>query len=499
MLLTTPERYDLIFSEPSNPYRAGISSLFTREFYEAATSRLAPGGYFMQWLQAYEVDAAAIRSAYATLAGVFASVQTWQTQSGDLVLVATAQPPIIDGDAVRARLQQEPYKSAFGSVWRVSDLEGVLGHFLGGDAMARALARESGGIVNSDDQNWLEFALARSVGAGVLVDSRDLLALSRGLRADRPAVRGEVDWGSVEEQRRVARALFGPGPEPGAPRDVDARRRAEAMLRFAAGDPAGALAAWRTQPRPPRTMLEMEMAAEGAAVTGADDALALIQEVRAFQPTQADVYLANFHLVRGDTQGAAAALESAFRRYRTDPWPRPEVMGRALTLAAEVARRDAQAGPVLLEALRTPFSVDLLQHDRLKSITSLAFAIDFAGMCKEALRAFEPETPWQQNFLERRVACYQEVKDPLLPVAEAELEQFLGWAPTPLVADMPPRSDGSNELVAPAGGDQGRGVGARSPGMAMPVPDGGAAPASAATAGAPDVPAPLDPAPDAAP
>ena len=41
VLLTSRERYDVIFSEPSNPYRAGVSSLFTREFYRAAGKRLA--------------------------------------------------------------------------------------------------------------------------------------------------------------------------------------------------------------------------------------------------------------------------------------------------------------------------------------------------------------------------------------------------------------------------------------------------------------------------
>ena len=41
VLLTTPRRYDLVFSEPSNPYRAGIASLFTQEFYEAVRDRNA--------------------------------------------------------------------------------------------------------------------------------------------------------------------------------------------------------------------------------------------------------------------------------------------------------------------------------------------------------------------------------------------------------------------------------------------------------------------------
>src|SRR6202011_1649466 len=48
------DSYVLVFSEPSNPYRAGISSLFTAEFYRAVRRRLAPGGIFLQWLQSYE-------------------------------------------------------------------------------------------------------------------------------------------------------------------------------------------------------------------------------------------------------------------------------------------------------------------------------------------------------------------------------------------------------------------------------------------------------------
>src|SRR5690606_11362507 len=51
ILLTTPEKYDLVFSEPSNPYRAGVASLFTREFYAAVFARLEEGGVFVQWLQ----------------------------------------------------------------------------------------------------------------------------------------------------------------------------------------------------------------------------------------------------------------------------------------------------------------------------------------------------------------------------------------------------------------------------------------------------------------
>ncbi|HUG17658.1 MAG TPA: fused MFS/spermidine synthase, partial [Planctomycetaceae bacterium] len=55
-LLTVDKQYDLIVSEPSNPYRAGIANLYTQEFYTSAAARLTGDGLFLQWLQGYEID-----------------------------------------------------------------------------------------------------------------------------------------------------------------------------------------------------------------------------------------------------------------------------------------------------------------------------------------------------------------------------------------------------------------------------------------------------------
>ena len=50
------EAYDVIVSEPSNPWMAGIASLFTREFFEGARARLAPGGVLCQWAHTYDIS-----------------------------------------------------------------------------------------------------------------------------------------------------------------------------------------------------------------------------------------------------------------------------------------------------------------------------------------------------------------------------------------------------------------------------------------------------------
>src|SRR5262249_20713329 len=56
LLLTSNALYDVIASEPSNPFRAGIASMFTAEYYQAARRRLTADGVFAQWIQAYEID-----------------------------------------------------------------------------------------------------------------------------------------------------------------------------------------------------------------------------------------------------------------------------------------------------------------------------------------------------------------------------------------------------------------------------------------------------------
>ena len=96
VLTVSRDRYDLVFSEPSNPYRAGVASLFTREFYEAVASRLNPDGLFLQWVQAYEVDERTVSTVVATLASVFPEVEIWQVHHIDLLLVASRRPFRLD-------------------------------------------------------------------------------------------------------------------------------------------------------------------------------------------------------------------------------------------------------------------------------------------------------------------------------------------------------------------------------------------------------------------
>jgi hypothetical protein len=82
-------KYDLIMSEPSNPWVSGVSGLFTAEFYGRIRSYLSDGGVFGQWLHVYELDDALVLSVLAALHQNFSSYEVYQVAYGDLLIVAS--------------------------------------------------------------------------------------------------------------------------------------------------------------------------------------------------------------------------------------------------------------------------------------------------------------------------------------------------------------------------------------------------------------------------
>jgi spermidine synthase/Tfp pilus assembly protein PilF len=91
-LLAVRDRYDVIISEPSNPWIAGIGNLFTREYYQEALSKLAEGGVFGQWMQTYGMAPEDLRMVYRTFADVFPDVSLWAVNDSDMLLIGTARP-----------------------------------------------------------------------------------------------------------------------------------------------------------------------------------------------------------------------------------------------------------------------------------------------------------------------------------------------------------------------------------------------------------------------
>lgn len=82
-------KYDLILSEPSNPWVSGVAGLFTDEFYQRVRTYLAPGGVFGQWLHLYEIDDPLVMSVIAAVHRNFPSYEIYFTSTVDILIVAS--------------------------------------------------------------------------------------------------------------------------------------------------------------------------------------------------------------------------------------------------------------------------------------------------------------------------------------------------------------------------------------------------------------------------
>ncbi|MBX7218933.1 MAG: fused MFS/spermidine synthase [Blastocatellia bacterium] len=440
VLMTTRERYDIIFSEPSNPYRAGIANLFTQDFYRAATARLNDGGFFVQWLQAYESDSGTIRSVYATISSVFPQVETFQSRDGDLLLVASQKPVSCNIPLLEERLKQEPYRRALTQVWRVSSLEGFFARYVGRTTLAQAIARLPQVELNTDDRPVLEFAFARNVGKRAGFDIGELLEVARQRHADRPQLTGgEIDWSQIEDRYASMMVLHRVSPKLKPTFTQPQQIRTLAKEKYVQGKLSEVWTLWRTQPEPARDLVELVMIAEAAAEAGDETAVALTDSLRLFEPIEADVVLARLRARQGRLPEAIALLETAFTKYRSTPWPYLPTMERALDLAVTLGKIDKSAAARFYQALSEPFSLSLLDGRRMAMRFELAKLLDEnkpGRFTLETIRKFEPNVPWTGKFLYLRKECYRLANDPQTAQAERDWETFLQDEPVPFAEGL---------------------------------------------------------------
>lgn len=103
-------RYDVIISEPSNPWVSGVAALFTEEFYEFVPQHLNEDGIFLQWLQLYEISPELVASVLKAMLPRFADVKAYMANQTDMLLVASVKrplPPLAEINEVAPRLGEE--------------------------------------------------------------------------------------------------------------------------------------------------------------------------------------------------------------------------------------------------------------------------------------------------------------------------------------------------------------------------------------------------------
>jgi predicted membrane-bound spermidine synthase len=163
VLKLNPQLYDVIVAEPSNPWMVGIGSVFSREFYQLAASRLKPGGIMAQWFHVYEMHDGIVELVLRTFNSVFPHVEIWDSCSGDIILLGSLQSWQTGPDVFRQGFTLPGVRLDLAQIG-IRSPEALLARQLASQRTAFAIP--GGGPIQSDLFPVLEYAAPRALYLG---------------------------------------------------------------------------------------------------------------------------------------------------------------------------------------------------------------------------------------------------------------------------------------------------------------------------------------------
>lgn len=157
-LRVTPNRYDIIVSEPSHPWVPGVANLFTQEFFELGRERLSEQGIFVQWVQIYQLSTESLRSVLATYTRVFPHVLMFRVggRGKDLLLMGSNQP--LNLDRLSERINDPRVSAELARVNLSSEADVRSWYVCDEKTLGPAVA---GAKINTDDNMHIETTVPR--------------------------------------------------------------------------------------------------------------------------------------------------------------------------------------------------------------------------------------------------------------------------------------------------------------------------------------------------
>ncbi|MFY9609370.1 MAG: fused MFS/spermidine synthase [Blastocatellia bacterium] len=290
-IYTTNETFDVIVSEPSNPWISGVANLFTLEYFKRGAERLKEDGLFSQWLQMYEMSPEDVRTLIATFRAAFPQVYIFRGAEGDLMLLGSKSPRRLNLAAINSHFDRPRIAADLKRI-NTTLATDLLSRFYLGPEEVTALAL--GARLNTDDNALIEFNAPRRVGTAeetVQLNVRQLLAYAA---SPLPYIDGETN-GTRDESGLLIKAALGAMKR-------DDRARAEQFAGYS---------------------LDMEESADGNGILGelriarGDESAAIEAWQAALQLDPNHFYslinLGKFYLTKQDTPRAAGYLDHAIQ------------------------------------------------------------------------------------------------------------------------------------------------------------------------------------------
>ena len=385
-LQLSPEQFDVIVSEPSNPWVAGVATLYTPEFYTIVRRRLSDDGVFCQWVQLYQLPLSVVAGIIRNVRTVFPHVAVWSGGAYDLMVLGSARPLIPDTAWVTTLLGPGGALQRAGHEYL--GLDHALDYFdrqvMGQQGVERLETRAI--LTHSDNRPELEFVAARR-----FLDSHGVASIIDSLAAIQAPVETEDHLSPLRLARSLSTRL---------------------------GDPAGlpfVRAARAAQPDDP--FWRLSLSAIGVILGDSAVADSLLPGV----------------LAHGDPRALSLAGTIALARHQNGP--ARDLLRRALAAGADTARvhaglaavaaRDSLWPVVIAETraslratrntLRSPFPRDLLSAP-LAQLVLIGPPSSADSLMVETIRA---RPSWARGYELRAVAALRE------HACEVAADQFL--------------------------------------------------------------------------
>jgi len=190
-------KYDIIMSEPSNLWLAGMANLFSLEFYQLCKDRLATGGVIIQWVHIYRISSENLRIAINTFRSVFPHTSIWYTMLGDIFMLGSNEKLTIDYLQVAKRYNIPGIREDMQRLSIREPLALLSCYLLDEEGVARLTA---GSGINTDNRPILEFSAPRSLYLETANSNHDLLSSFR--TEEFPKMK------NFDQQRVTSRASF---------------------------------------------------------------------------------------------------------------------------------------------------------------------------------------------------------------------------------------------------------------------------------------------------
>ncbi len=167
-LMTTREKFDVITADPIHPWAQGASYLYTDEYFTIAADHLLPGGIMCQWLPVYELSTADLQAVVRTFNQSFKYTMLWLTHH-DAELIGSNEPLIIDEAELDRRIAATPAIAGDLQAVQMASAADFMSYFVMGSKGLADFSR--GGVINTDDNLYLEFSSPMSIARAVMTDN----------------------------------------------------------------------------------------------------------------------------------------------------------------------------------------------------------------------------------------------------------------------------------------------------------------------------------------